>query len=193
MGGEETFTQKLDSLFTISSELDDDASVDISGMIGQYAHGNEPSHHVAYMYSYAGKQYKTAPIIRTINNTLYTDQPDGLSGNEDCGQMSAWYIFSSIGFYPVNPTNGLYVFGSPLFDEVKINLPQEKQFIIKTENNSDSNIYIQSVKLNGENYNYSYITHKDIMKGGELVFEMGSIPNKSFANDKEFRPKSKMY
>lgn len=193
MGGEETFTQKLDSLFTISSELDDNASVDISGMIGQYAHGNEPSHHVAYMYSYAGKQYKTAPIIRTINNTLYTDKPDGLSGNEDCGQMSAWYIFSSIGFYPVNPTNGLYVFGSPLFDEVKINLPQEKQFIIKAENNSDLNIYIQSVKLNGENYNYSYITHKDIMKGGELVFEMGSIPNKSFANDKEFRPKSKMY
>lgn len=193
MGGDEMFVQKLDSLFTISSELDKNASVDISGMIGQYAHGNEPSHHVAYLYSYAGQQFKSPPIIRKINNTLYTDMPDGLSGNEDCGQMSAWYIFSSIGFYPVNPSSGMYVFGSPQFDEVKIHLPNNKKFTVTSINNSDSNIYIQSVKLNGKDYRYSYITHNDIIKGGNLVFEMGKSPNKSFGKDEKYRPQSKMY
>ena len=126
LGGDEKYTQKLDQLFSMSSDQEEGASMDITGLIGQYAHGNEPSHHTTYMYAYSGQPYKIADKVRYINNKLYTDQPDGLSGNEDCGQMSAWYIFSSIGFYPVNPSNGAYVFGSPLFDEVSINLPDIK-------------------------------------------------------------------
>ncbi len=193
LGGEKPFVSKLDSLFSISSELEEGASSDISGLIGQYAHGNEPSHHITYLYAYAGEQYKTADKVRYIMNELYTDQTDGLCGNEDCGQMSAWYVMSSMGFYPVNPSNGAYVFGSPLFDEVSINLPENKKFTVVAENNSNSNIYIQSVKLNGEDYTKSFITHKDILKGGTLSFEMGNKPNKSFGVAKQDRPRSIVY
>ena len=193
LGGDEAYTERLDELFSMSSEQEEGASMDITGLIGQYAHGNEPSHHTTYMYAYSGQPYKIADKVRYINNELYTDQPDGLSGNEDCGQMSAWYIFSSIGFYPVNPSNGGYVFGSPLFDEALIKLPANKSFKVIAENNSDKNIYIQSVTLNGKKHNYSYITHKQIMDGGELKFVMGPKPNYDFGKEKKFRPASIVY
>ncbi len=167
--------------------------MDITGLIGQYAHGNEPSHHTTYMYAYSGEHYKIADKVRYINNELYTDEPDGLSGNEDCGQMSAWYILSSMGFYPVNPSNGAYVFGSPLFDEVSLNIPGQNKFKISAKNNSNENIYIQSVSLNGKDHKYSYITHKQILEGGELEFVMGPNPNKSFGTEKKYRPKSIVY
>ena len=196
LGGDEKYTQKLDELFSMSSDLGEGAhetSMDITGLVGQYAHGNEPSHHTTYMYAYSGQQYKIADKVRYINNELYTDKPDGLSGNEDCGQMSAWHIFSSLGFYPVNPSNGAYVFGSPLFDEASIGLPENKKFTIIANQNSDDNIYIQSVQLNGKDYKFSYITHKDIMQGGEIIFNMGPKPNMNFGKEKEFRPQSIVY
>jgi predicted alpha-1,2-mannosidase len=192
-GGDRPFITKLDSLFFVKGDMGKQASSDISGLIGQYAHGNEPSHHIIYLYAYAGEQWKTAEKSRLILSTLYSDKPDGLSGNEDCGQMSAWYVFSSMGFYPLNPANGAFVFGSPLFNEVTINLPGQKQFNIKALNNNAKNIYIQSVRLNGSPYNHSFITYKDIMKGGKLEFEMGPEPNKQFGTLPENRPSSKIY
>ncbi len=192
-GGEETFVTKLDSLFTIESVKVEGASADISGLIGQYAHGNEPSHHTTYLYAYAGQQWKTARLVREICKTMYTDQPDGLCGNEDCGQMSAWYVLSSMGIYPVNPANGAYVFGSPVFNEAEIGLPGGKSFKIVAENNNAENIYIQSAELNGQPYEKSFITHKDILNGGTLKFTMGSQPNPDFGVKPENRPKSMVY
>lgn len=193
LGGDKPFVSKLDSLFSITSELEEGASSDISGLIGQYAHGNEPSHHITYLYAFAGEQYKSADKLRYIMENLYHDKTDGLCGNEDCGQMSAWYVMSSMGFYPVNPSNGAYVFGSPLFDEACIHLPKGKKFTILANNNSEKNIYIQSVQLNGLDYTKSFITHKDILKGGTLRFEMGNTPNKNFGSAKQDRPKSIVY
>ena len=193
LGGDKPFINKLDRLFSMSSELEKGSSMDITGLIGQYAHGNEPSHHTTYMYAYAGAQYKIPENVRYIINELYTDKPNGLSGNEDCGQMSSWYILSSLGFYPVNPSNGVYVFGSPVFDNAKIELGNNKSFTVKTVNNSQKNIYIQSVKLNGVDYKNAYITHKDIIKGGEIEFKMGPNPNKDFGKEDIYRPKSKLY
>ncbi|HPE77364.1 MAG TPA: GH92 family glycosyl hydrolase [Draconibacterium sp.] len=192
-GGEKAFVTKLDSLFSISSEQVEGASSDISGLIGQYAHGNEPSHHTVYLFAYAGQQWKTAEKVREICTTFYTDQPDGLCGNEDCGQMSAWYVLSSMGFYPVNPANGAYVFGSPLFNSAEIALTDGKSFKIIAENNSQENLYIQSATLNGKPYTKSFITHKEIMNGGELVLKMGNTPNPEFGADMEDRPKSIVY
>ena len=191
--GEDNFIAKLDSLFSIESIKVEGASSDISGLIGQYAHGNEPSHHTAYLYAYVGQQWKTAEKIYRINKEMYTDQPDGLCGNEDCGQMSAWYVFSSMGFYPVNPANGAYVFGNPLFKETEISLPEGKTFKLVAENLSDKNIYIQSAELNGEPYTKSYITHSQIMNGGTLKFVMGDVPNKSFGAALADRPRSVVY
>jgi len=193
LGGDQPFVEKLDELFNRSSDLGEGASIDITGMIGQYAHGNEPSHSTAYLYAYAGEQYKIADKVDYILNELYRDQPDGLSGNEDCGQMSAWYVLSSIGFYSVNPSNGAYVFGRPLFDSATIELPMGKKFVVETENNGTENIYIQSVKLNGNPYTKSFITHKNITEGGILSFVMGPKPNKEFARKSEDRPKSIVY
>ena len=193
LGGDKGFTTKLDQLFSISSDLEEGSSMDITGLIGQYAHGNEPSHHTTYMYAYAGEQYKIPKNVRYITTNLYSDKPDGLSGNEDCGQMSSWYIFSSMGFYPVNPSNGAYVFGSPLFDQVDLNLGNGKSMKIIAENNSDTNIYIQQVTLNGAEHKYSYITHKDLVQGGVLRFVMGSTPNLDFGKDHKYRPKSMVY
>lgn len=187
-GGEKPFVSKLDSLFSISSELGEEASADITGMIGQYAHGNEPSHHTTYLYAYAGQQYKTADKVRFIMDSLYTDKPDGLSGNEDCGQMSAWYVMSALGFYSVNPSSGVYVFGSPLFDEAEVKVAHDKTFRIVAKNNSDKNIYIQSAKLNRKPYHKSYLTHADMMQGGTLLFKMGDTPNPDFGAAKENRP-----
>lgn len=179
-GGKANFTSKFDSLFTVSSDLNEGASIDITGMIGQYAHGNEPSHHILYLYPFVGQQWKTAEKVREVFDKFYKASPDGLIGNEDCGQMSAWYIFSSLGFYPVNPINGMFVFGSPIADEVAINLNNGQKFKITALNNSAGNKYIQSVKLNGKAYTKSYIMYKDMMSGGALEYTMGNKPNKNF-------------
>jgi predicted alpha-1,2-mannosidase len=178
MGGEKKFTQKLDSLFIVNGDMGEEASNDISGLIGQYAHGNEPSHHITYLYNYVGQPYKTADKVRYILDSLYTNKPDGIIGNEDVGQMSAWYILSAIGFYPVNPAGGIYVFGSPVMDEVSIKVNKDKIFKVSVKNNSSSNKYIQKITLNNQVYSKSFILHSDLVKGGEMVIEMGSKPSK---------------
>ena len=191
MGGKEAFITKLDSLFTIEEDVKGEySSVDISGLIGQYAHGNEPSHHISYMYNYAGVPWKSQEMVRRILKEMYQNNPDGLSGNEDCGQMSAWYIMSSLGFYPVNPSEGIYVIGSPLFDEVSFNTGSGKLFKVTVYNNSDQNVYIQSARLNNKDLNRSYIYHKEILDGGTLELSMGSRPNKSLWNQLEAFPPS---
>ncbi|HEX3072762.1 MAG TPA: glycoside hydrolase family 92 protein, partial [Ignavibacteriales bacterium] len=176
-GGAKNFTAKLDDMFNQAPVNDNEQSLDVSGLIGQYAQGNEPSHHVAYLYNYGGEAYKTQARVKNIMTTMFTDKRDGLCGNEDCGQMSAWYVFSALGFYPVNPADGVYVIGSPVFDKAELTLSNGKKFSVTAKNVSDKNIYIQSAELNGKPYNYSYITHKDLLKGGELVFVMGSEPS----------------
>ncbi len=177
-GGADNFVTKLDSLFSIDEAVKGEhASPDISGLIGQYAHGNEPSHHVAYAYNYVGMPWKTAERANEIMRTMYTTEVDGLCGNEDCGQMSAWYVLSSMGFYPVNPADGNYILGTPLFDEATINLGNGKSFTISAENNSPDNIYIQSVTLNGQELSRSWFTHQEMMKGGELRIIMGNQPS----------------
>ena len=192
LGGDAPFCEKLDQLFSVESVKTEGASADISGLIGQYAHGNEPGHHTTYLYAFAGQQWKTARLVRQILTTLYSDQPDGLSGNEDCGQMSAWYVFSALGMYPVNPVAGVYVFGSPLVDEATITLPEGKTFTIVARGNSPDNIYIQSAELNGQPYAKSFITHADIVAGGTLTFLMGPEPNKAFGTAPEDRPASRV-
>ena len=186
-GGDKPFVAKLDSLFILEGKMGADASPDISGLIGQYAHGNEPSHHIIYMYNYVGMPWKAAPKLRQVMNTLYTDGIDGLSGNEDVGQMSAWYILSSMGLYQVEPAGGKYIFGSPLFKKAVVNVGGGKTFTIEAKNNSAKNIYIQSAKLNGKTYTRSYIDYKDIMKGGTLEFVMGEKPS-SFGTKAADRP-----
>ncbi|MDI3321340.1 GH92 family glycosyl hydrolase [Pinibacter soli] len=180
-GGNDKLGQKLDSLFSVTSSVTgENASADISGMIGQYAHGNEPSHHIAYMYDFIGQPWKTQNIVRLIMDSLYHDAPDGYSGNEDCGQMSAWAVWSILGLYPANPASGRYVFGSPLIDNAVITVKGNKQFTIKVKNNSRENKYIQSVVLNGKKYDKVYVDHADLMKGGTLEFTMGKEPNKKW-------------
>ena len=179
-GSKEAFVSKLDSLFLVNEDLGDAASPDISGLIGQYAHGNEPGHHTVYLYSFVGQQWKTAEKVDYILSHMYSDLPDGLQGNEDCGQMSSWYVFSALGFYPVNPSDGMYVFGRPIFDKVVLKLSEKKTFEIRVNNNSAENKYIQSIELNGQLYNKLYISHSDIMAGGTLVFTMGNRPNEQF-------------
>jgi len=175
-GSKDAFLDKLDSLFIVSSVIEgDEASPDISGLIGQYAHGNEPSHHILYFYTLAGQPWKTADKVREVLGTLYSAEPDGLSGNEDVGQMSSWYILSSLGFYEVEPASGRYWFGSPLFDKAEIAV-EGGTFTITTEGNSDANRYIQSITLNGKAYTKGYLEHKDITAGGELVIRMGAEP-----------------
>ena len=186
-GGEKPFVAKLDSLFILEGKMGADASPDISGLIGQYAHGNEPSHHIIYMYNYVGMPWKAAPKLRQVMNTLYNDGIDGLSGNEDVGQMSAWYILSSMGLYQVEPAGGKYIFGSPLFKKAVVNVGGGKTFTIEAKNNSAKNIYIQRAKLNGKTYTRSYIDYKDIMKGGTLEFVMGEKPS-SFGTKAADRP-----
>ena len=173
MGGKAKFISRLDSLFNTSEKVQGaDASPDISGMVGQYAQGNEPSHHVAYLYNIAGEPAKTQEIIHRICTTLYTNQPDGLCGNEDCGQMSAWYVFSAMGFYPMNPADGKYQIGTPSFVTVKLNLPGGKTFTVKAQDLTPKNFYIKSLTLNGQPLDRMYITHQEIMAGGELRITM---------------------
>jgi len=193
LGGEENFVNKLDELFAVDQKLGKSASADISGLIGMYAHGNEPGHHITYLYAYAGQQWKTAEKVRQIMKEMYTDKPDGLCGNEDCGQMSAWYLWSAMGMYPVNPQNGAYVFGSPALDEAEIANLNGTSFKILAHDNSDENIYIQSVKLNGKPYSKTFITHKDIQIGGVIEFFMGNEPNKEFGANNEDWPQSIIY
>lgn len=174
-GSKEAFVNKLDSLFLANGDMGEASSPDISGLIGQYAHGNEPSHHTVYLYTLVGQPWKTADRIKEILHTMYTDQPDGLSGNEDVGQMSAWYILSSFGFYQVEPAGGKFVFGYPNFDKVEIAVPAGK-FVIERENKGQQNNYIQGIVFNGTEYKKPWIEYADIMKGGELKFLMGDEP-----------------
>ena len=182
VGGKELFDKKLDSMFTLNPLPEDKLPIFSTGMIGQYAHGNEPSHHVAYLYNYIEKPWKTQKLVRDILETQYKNEPNGHCGNEDCGQMSSWYIFSALGFYPVNPAQGIYAFGSPIMDSATIHLENGKTFSIEALNNSSENKYIQFITLNGELVTRNYITHKDIVEGGALVFEMGPLPNKTTKN-----------
>jgi predicted alpha-1,2-mannosidase len=191
-GGAKNFKDKLDLMFNTESKTTGRHQADITGLIGQYAHGNEPSHHIAYLYNYAAQPWKTQLYVRKIMDEMYHNAPDGLSGNEDCGQMSAWYVFSTLGFYPVAPGSNQYIIGSPVFDKAVINMENKRSFSIITHNNSDKNIFIQSVKLNGKPYNKSYIMHKDITQGGTLEFVMGNKPNKKWASDVDDIPVSKI-
>ena len=177
-GSDKAFMSKLDSLFFVEGWAGDNASPDMSGMTGQYAHGNEPSHHVIYMYNYAGRPDKAAPLLRKMLNEMYLDQPDGLSGNEDVGQMSAWYILSSVGLYQVDPVGGRFVIGSPLFDKATVNVGRGKTFTVVAKNNSDKNIYVQSARLNGKTLKNSYVDFNDIRHGGTLELVMGPKPSK---------------
>ena len=176
-GGNKAFVAKLDTFLTVSYQsgaLNDNAS----GFVGQYAHGNEPSHHVAYLYACAGEPWKTQKYVAYIMNELYNDSSSGYAGNDDCGEMSAWYVFGALGFYPVNPVSGEYVIGTPMLEEAVIQLPGRKTFTVKAPRKEDNEVYICSMKLNGEKYTKNYITHQDIMKGGILEFVMTASPGK---------------
>ncbi len=176
-GGNKAFVAKLDTFFTVSYQsgaLNDNAS----GFVGQYAHGNEPSHHVAYLYACAGEPWKTQKYVAYIMNELYNDSSSGYAGNDDCGEMSAWYVYGALGFYPVNPVSGEYVIGTPMLEEAVIQLPGRKTFTVKAPRKEDNEVYICSMKLNGEKYTKNYITHQDIMKGGILEFVMTASPGK---------------
>lgn len=177
MGGNKVFSDKLDTLFTLDSKtFGKGSTLDVTGLIGQYAHGNEPVHHVAYLYTLAGNPAATQMRVRQVHEQFYQNKPDGLSGNDDCGQMSAWDIFTTMGFYPVNPADGHFVFGAPQIEKMSIALPGNKRFIIQAKNLSQANKYVQSITLNGKVYNRPYITYHDIMSGGNLVFVMTDKP-----------------
>jgi len=174
--GQERFEKKLDSMFTYYPDKEDKLPIFSTGMIGQYAHGNEPSHHVAYLYNNIGQPWKTQEMVRRIIKSQYSTKPDGYCGNEDCGQMSAWLVFSSIGFYPINPADGIYSLTSPFVSGATIELENGKQFKVTTENQSDENKYIQSITLNGRPYEELTIAHQQILEGGELHYILGDSP-----------------
>jgi predicted alpha-1,2-mannosidase len=188
-GGEQAFERKLDELFTTSSALPADAPPDIAGLVGQYAHGNEPSHHVAYLYAYTGAHHKTQARVRSLLNDMYRADPDGLAGNEDCGQISAWYVMSALGLYAVDPVSTHYVFGSPLVDRAEIDVGG-KRLVVEAKDNSPDNIYVQSVSWNGQPWRKSWIAHKELAAGGTLSFQMGRAPNKQFGAAPADRPPS---
>lgn len=191
MGGPERFVARLDRLFELEADEEKYAHVeDIAGLIGQYAHGNEPSQHIAYLYAYAGRPWRTQERIRQIVTTLFDDTPAGISGNEDCGQMSAWYLFSALGFYPVAPGSNEYVFGAPQVRRVVVHLDDGKRFTMVAEDLSEENLYIQSVSLNGEPYDKAYLRHEDLVAGGTLVFRMGPEPNPDWASSPASAPYS---
>ena len=187
-GGSGRFTRRLDALFAADPRTTGREQADITGLIGQYAHGNEPSHHVAYLYDFAGRPWKTQARVRKIMDTFYAPRPDGLIGNEDCGQMSAWYVLSAAGIYQIAPGRPLYSIGTPLFKEVRFNLENSKTFVVKARGVSPRNFYVQSARLNGRTHAESYLTHADIMGGGEIVYEMGPTPNTTWgAGDGQLR------
>ena len=183
VGSKERFAEKLDSMFTYVPKSTEDLPIFSTGMIGQYAHGNEPSHHVIYLYNKVGQPWKTQKYVAEVLHNLYQNAPDGICGNEDCGQMSAWFVFSSMGFYPVDPISGKYEIGTPIFPEVKMHLANGKTFAVLAPAVSRENIYVQSVKLNGRPYDKSYITHEQIMNGDTLEFEMGNRPGPVWYNN----------
>ena len=176
-GSEQRFVEKLDSLFVVSGDFGEGAPPDITGLIGQYAQGNEPSHHIFYIYNYVGQPWKGASLIRRALAEQYRNDPDGLSGNEDVGQMSAWYVLSAMGFYQVEPAGGKFIIGSPLFGETTIRIDADKTFVVKAINNSDANVYVQRARLNGQPYTRSYLMYDDIVQGGVLELEMGPQPS----------------
>ena len=188
LGGEKPFSKKLDSFFTVQGDMGKEASMDISGLIGQYAHGNEPSHHITYFYAYTGEPWKTADKVRYILDSLYTDKTDGLCGNEDVGQMSAWYVLSALGLYQVNPADGVLVFGSPVMDEATLSLGNGKRLQIVVSNNNRSNKYIKAVHWNGKAYAKSYILYSDLMQGGKLEIDMSDQPSSTWGVDTANRP-----
>jgi len=188
-GGEAGFIKKLDSLFIAKGDLGKEASPDISGLIGQYAHGNEPSHHIAYLYTFAGQPWKTQEKVRQILTDFYTTKPDGIIGNEDVGQMSAWYVLSALGIYQVNPANGMYIFGSPVVNDAVIKLPAGKSFHIVVKNNSGVNKYISKITLNNKIYTHDFLLYDQLEKGGELVITMTDKPT-DFGTAPGDRPKS---
>lgn len=184
VGGKEKFIDKLDTLFSTSSELTgEDVSGDITGLIGQYAHGNEPSHHITHLYNFVGQPWKTQKLTNQIMRELYVNHPNGLAGNEDCGQMSAWYVLNAMGFYSFCPGKPVYSIGRPIFDRLEINLPSGKTFTVSAKKNSTANVYVQSLKLNGNELKKPFITHDDLQNGGVLEFEMGPEPNKEILNE----------
>jgi predicted alpha-1,2-mannosidase len=188
MGGTEKYEEMLDGLFHSTEGLSGRKQSDITGLIGQYAHGNEPSHHMAYLYNFVGKPHKTQEMVQKIMDELYSDQPDGLSGNEDCGQMSAWYVMSALGMYPVSPGSGYYVLGLPRFSEATLYLDETTAFRVKAANLSPKNRFVKSVSLNGQPYMKSYLPVDEVLKGGELLFTMGSAPSATWGVAPENRP-----
>jgi predicted alpha-1,2-mannosidase len=190
MGGSQAFVDKLDELFTTNSELPADAPPDIAGMVGQYAHGNEPCHHMAYLYCYAGAAHKTQDWVRKLLDLEYDDQPDGLAGNEDCGQMSAWYVISSLGFYAVDPVSGNYVFGTPLFDRAEVELGNGKKLVVEAKRSSAGDRYIRSVLFNGKPYTKLWFRHADIADGATITFTLSGNPNERFGSEEGAMPPS---
>ncbi len=191
-GGKKGFEDKMDELFSTSASLSGREQSDITGLIGQYAHGNEPSHHMAYLYNFVGSPWKTQQITRRIMDEMYTSKPDGLCGNEDCGQMSAWYVLSAMGIYSVCPGNTQYAIGSPLFKRATINLENGNKFTILAENNSKENIYIKEAYLNGKPLTRSWIDYSEIFGGGELKFVMANSPNKEWASSISGSPENRI-
>jgi predicted alpha-1,2-mannosidase len=189
-GGREQFAAKIDGIFNASSALPPDAPPDIAGLVGQYAHGNEPSHHIAYLYAYVGQAYKAQERLWSLMETMYDNQPNGLAGNEDCGQMSAWYVMSAMGFYAVDPISGNYVFGTPVFDKVTVDLGRGKQFVVEAKRSSESDHYIQGIQFNGAQYDRIWFSHQDLAKGGTFVLEMANKPNVAFGSDPKLAPPS---
>jgi predicted alpha-1,2-mannosidase len=191
LGGDAAAVKKLDAMFDFdNSKIDYSHAEDIAGLIGQYIHGNEPSHHVAYLYAYAGQPWRTQERLKQIVDSQYKPTPDGLSGNDDLGQMSAWLVFTSLGFYPVAPGSNEYVLGRPFVDRAVLNLPNGKRFTILASNLSDANRYVGRVTLNGKPLDRVYIRHEEIMAGGELRFTMQAVPNKTWGANRKARPYS---
>ena len=189
-GAAPQFLAKLDELFTTASTLPADAPPDIAGLVGQYAHGNEPSHHIAYLYVYAGQPWKTQARVRSLMETMYADQPDGLQGNEDVGQMSAWYLLSALGFYPVDAVSGNYIVGSPLFDHAVVDLGNGKQLEVDVERSDPAHAYIQTLTLNGKPQQRLWFNHSEIAHGGKLQLVMGASPAPAFGTEPGVAPPS---
>jgi predicted alpha-1,2-mannosidase len=191
LGGRAPFIAKLDELFTMSSDIPGEQVADMTGMVGQYSHGNEPSHHIAYLYDYAGAAYKTQERVRSLLDEQYGNTPDdGVAGNEDCGQMSAWYVISALGFYAVDPVSANYVFGTPLFERATVDMGHGHHLIVEAKRSSPKDQYIQSVMLNGKSYDKVWFRHSDVALGGTIVFQMGSQPNKAFGASESAVPPS---